>query len=392
MIKPARIESIDLLRGIVMIVMALDHVRDYFHADAFLYDPTDLSKTSVVLFFTRFVTHFCAPVFIFLAGTSAFLIGTRKSKADLSVFLLKRGLWLVFLELTIVNFAWFFNFEFSLITLFVIWALGIGMILLAACIHLPFMITFLIGAIMVAGHNLLDGFRVEGNGVDAILWSMIHQFQGFPLSENYFLFIGYPLVPWVGVMLLGYCFGTYYQSSYNQADRRRVLLYWGTGLIILFVVIRFINVYGDPNPWTMQENPVFTVLSFLNVTKYPPSLLYVLITLGPAILFLAISENFAGNISQSIKILGRVPMFYYLLHLYLIHLLAVIAALLTGYEVSDMVFDTWVTNSPNLVGYGFSLWVVYAIWFSVVLILYPLCKWYDRYKAVHKEKWWLSYL
>src|SRR5688572_31855795 len=214
MTKSARIESIDLLRGIVMIVMPLDHVRDYFHADAFLYDPTDLSKTTVILFFTRWITHFCAPVFIFLAGTSAFLIGTRKSKDELSVFLLKRGLWLVLLELTIVNFAWFFNVEFSLITLFVIWALGIGMIVLAACIHLPFVITFSIGAIMVAGHNMLDGFRVEGNGVDAILWSIVHQFQGFPLSEDYFLFVGYPLVPWVGVMLLGYCFGTYYQSFY----------------------------------------------------------------------------------------------------------------------------------------------------------------------------------
>jgi uncharacterized membrane protein len=392
MTKSARIESIDLLRGIVMIVMALDHVRDYFHADAFLYDPTDLSKTSVILFFTRWITHFCAPVFIFLAGTSAFLIGTRKSKGELSIFLLKRGLWLVLLELTIVNFAWFFNVEFSLITLFVIWALGIGMIVLAACIHLPFVITFSIGAIMVAGHNMLDGFRVEGNGVDAILWSIVHQFQGFPLSEDYFLFVGYPLVPWVGVMLLGYCFGTYYQSFYSQDNRKRILLYLGTGLIILFVVIRFINGYGDPNPWSVQRNPVFTVLSFINVTKYPPSLLYLLITLGPAILFLAVSENFAGKISQSIKVLGRVPMFYYLLHLYLIHILAVIAALLTGYEISDMVFNTWVTNSPNLVGYGFSLWVAYAVWFGVVLILYPLCKWYDKYKAAHRDKWWLSYL
>lgn len=392
MIKSARIESIDLLRGLVMIVMALDHVRDYFHADAFLYDPTDLSKTSVILFFTRWITHFCAPVFIFLAGTSAFLIGTRKSKRELSVFLLKRGLWLVFLELTIVNFAWFFNAQFSLITLFVIWALGIGMILLAACIHLPFKITLLLGAAMVVGHNALDSFHVEGNDINAILWSMLHQFQGFPLSENYFLFVGYPLVPWVGVMLLGYCFGVFYRSDYTQADRKRNLLYIGSALLILFVLIRFINGYGDPNPWSVQSNPVFTVLSFLNVTKYPPSLLYILVTLGPAILWLTVSENFAGRISQGIKILGRVPMFYYLLHLYLIHILAVIAALLTGYDASDMVFNTWVTNSPNLVGYGFSLWVVYAVWIAVVVILYPLCKWYDDYKAAHRQKWWLSYL
>ncbi|HZB14408.1 MAG TPA: heparan-alpha-glucosaminide N-acetyltransferase domain-containing protein [Chryseolinea sp.] len=392
MIKSARIESIDLLRGIVMIVMALDHVRDYFHADAFLYDPTDLSKTSVALFFTRWITHFCAPVFIFLAGTSAFLIGLRKSKQELSVFLLKRGIWLIILELTIVNFAWFFNVQFSLITLFVIWALGIGMIVLAAFIHLPFKAILAIGALMVVGHNVFDNFKVDGNGPAAILWSMVHQFQGFSLSESYFLFIGYPIIPWIGVMMLGYCFGTFYQTTYSQTDRKKILLYLGFSLIALFVLIRLINGYGDPNPWSTQPNPVFTVLSFLNVTKYPPSLLYVLVTLGPAILFLAISENYYGSVSQKIKILGRVPMFYYLLHLYLIHLLALTAALLTGYEASDMVFNTWVTNSPNLVGYGFSLWVVYVVWISVVLILYPLCKWYDTYKATQRSKWWLSYL
>jgi uncharacterized membrane protein len=392
MIKTARIESIDLLRGIVMIVMALDHVRDYFHADAFLFDPTDLSKTSVILFFTRWVTHFCAPVFIFLAGTSAFLIGARKSKKELAEFLLKRGFWLVFLELTVINFAWFFNLQFSLITLFVIWALGIGMIVLAAFIHLPFRLTLLVGLVMVFGHNLLDGIQVEGNSVPAILWSMIHQFQGFPLSENYFLFVGYPLVPWIGVMLLGYCFGVFYQSPYNQDTRRRALLYTGFALVALFVVLRFINVYGDPRPWTVQPNPVFTFLSFINVTKYPPSLMYLLVTLGPAMIILAISENWRGAVSQKIKILGRVPMFYYLLHLYLIHLLALLAAVLTGYDASDMVFNTWVTNSPNLVGYGFSLWVVYLVWIIVVVMLYPLCKWYDTYKAAQRSKWWLSYV
>jgi len=393
MIKPARIESIDLLRGIVMIVMALDHVRDYFHADAFLYDPTDMSKTTVVLFFTRWITHFCAPVFIFLAGTSAFLIGQRKSKQQLSIFLLKRGFWLIFLELTIINFAWFFNFQFSLITLFVIWALGVGMIVLAACVHLPLKLTLAIGVLMVVGHNAFDNFHVEGNGGDAILWSMVHQFQGFPLSKNYFLFVGYPIIPWIGVMMLGYCFGTFYQSSYSQATRRKILLYLGSALVGIFVLIRLINGYGDPHPWSTQPNPVFTVLSFINVTKYPPSLLYVLITLGPAILFLAVSESYYGSISQKIKILGRVPMFYYLLHLYLIHLLALTAALLTGYDASDMVFNTWVTNSPNLAGYGFSLWVVYVVWISVVLILYPLCQWYDNYKGAQlKNKWWLSYI
>lgn len=392
MIKSTRIESIDLLRGIVMIFMALDHVRDYFHADAFLYDPTDMTKTSVILFFTRWVTHFCAPVFLFLAGTSAHLIGIRKSKKELSIFLLKRGLWLVFLELTIVNFAWFFNIQFSLVTLFVIWALGVGMIVLAAVVHLPFKLILVIGVLLVVGHNALDNIHVEGVGTDAILWSIVHEFHGFPLTNEYFLFVGYPLVPWLGVMMLGYCFGVFYRSTYDDATRRKILIYLGSASILLFVVIRLINAYGDPHPWSVQPNPVFTILSFLNVSKYPPSLLYVLMTLGPAILFLAVSEKYFGALSEKIKVLGRVPMFYYLLHLYLIHSLAVLAAVLTGYDASDMVFNTWVTNSPELTGYGFSLWVVYVIWIGVVVILYPLCNWYDSYKTAQRGQWWLSYL
>ena len=392
MIKSSRIESIDLLRGLVMIFMALDHVRDYFHADAFLYDPTDVTKTSVILFFTRWITHFCAPTFIFLAGTSAFLIGLRKSKQELSGFLLKRGLWLVLLELTIINFAWFFNVQFSLVTLFVIWTLGLGMIVLAACIHLPFKLVFAIGALLVAGHHALDNFHVEGDGIDAILWSMVHEQRGFPLPNGFFLFVGYPVVPWIGVMLLGYCFGVFYKPSYDPLTRRKILLYLGGGGVALFILIRFINLYGDPNPWSVQPDPVFTVLSFLNVTKYPPSLLYLLMTLGPAILLLAVSENYNGVISQKAKVLGRVPMFYYLLHLYLIHVLAMLAAVLTGYDVTDMIFNTWVTMSPELKGYGFDLWVVYVIWIGVVLSLYPLCKWYDDYKMAQRSKWWLSYL
>jgi uncharacterized membrane protein len=392
MIKSTRIESIDLLRGIVMIFMALDHVRDYFHADAFLYDPTDMTKTSVLLFFTRWITHFCAPVFLFLAGTSAFLIGVRKNKQELSIFLMKRGLWLIFLELTIVNFAWFYNIQFSLVTLFVIWALGIGMIVLAACIHLPFKMVLMVGLIMVIGHNVLDNYHVDGDGAEAILWSVVHEFKGFQLNADYFLFVGYPIVPWIGIMMLGYCFGIFYHPSYDAGERRKKLVYLGVSAVALFIIIRLINGYGDPRPWEVQPNLVFTVLSFLNVTKYPPSLLYALMTLGPAILFLAISENYKGVISQNVKVLGRVPMFYYLLHLYLIHTIALLAAVLTGYDASDMVFNTWVTNSPNLKGYGFSLWVVYVIWISVVIILYPLCKWYDTYKSTQRSKWWLSYL
>jgi uncharacterized membrane protein len=391
LIKSPRIESIDLLRGIVMIIMALDHVRDYFHADAFLFNPTDLSKTSVAIFFTRWITHFCAPVFVFLAGTSAFLVGTRKGKGELTSFLLKRGLWLIVLEFTIINFSWFFNIHFSLIALTVIWALAIGMIALAGAIHLPFKAILVLGVVLTFGHNLLDPIHVPGQDAEAIGWSLLHEQAAFSLPP-FVVFIGYPMIPWIGIMLLGYCFGTLYLPSTDKDFRRRTLLQLGFLATALFIVIRFINAYGDPSPWATQSSAVFTVLSFLNVTKYPPSLLYVLVTLGPSMIFLAVAEKYTGKLAQSIVALGRVPMFYYVVHIYVIHILALVAALATGFNVSDMVFSTWITDSPNLKGYGFSLGAVYLIWLGIVLALYPLCKWYDSYKIRHRDQWWLSYM
>ena len=391
--KSSRIESIDLLRGIVMVIMALDHVRYYFHADAFLYNPANLDKTNVVLFFTRWITHFCAPVFVFLAGTSAFMVGSRRGKAELSAFLLKRGIWLIILEFTVINFAWFFNFYFSLLALTVIWALAIGMIALAGFIHLPFKGILAVGILFVAGHNMLDGIDavVGGSSAGAMLWSFLHEQGGFRFPSA-FVFVGYPVIPWIGVMLLGYCVGKLYQPSYDAAERKKLLLQLGVGAIVLFIVLRLVNIYGDPNEWSVQKDGVFTFLSFLNVTKYPPSLLYVLVTLGPSLVFLAVAEKYTGKFAQAFISLGRVPMFYYILHLYVIHILAVFAALATGYTLSDMVFNTWVTDSPALRGYGFSLGVTYLVWIGVVVLLYPICKWYDTYKINHREQWWLSYL
>lgn len=390
LIKPNRIESIDLLRGIVMIIMALDHVRDYFHADAFLYDPLDLSQTSVALFFTRWITHFCAPVFVFLAGTSAFLVGKRKGKGELSIFLLKRGLWLVFLELTVVNFAWFFNIHFSLILLVIIWALGMSMVVLAGLVHFPKKIILAIGLLLVAGHNLLDNFHVDGSDWKSIGWAILHEFQFFSLDGKN-LFVGYPLLPWIGVMVLGYCFGSLYTLDY--AARKRSLIWLGSAAIFLFIIIRGINIYGDPGPWSIQSSSLFTVLSFLNTNKYPPSFLYLLMTLGPAILFLAFAERPLGKLNQAFVTVGRVPLFYYLLHLYLIHGLALVAVMATGFGFSAMInFETWVTMTPTLQGYGFNLWAVYGVWIFVVIVLFPLCRWFDTYKRKHREKWWLSYL
>ncbi len=385
-LRSTRIESIDLLRGIVMIIMALDHVRDYFHADAFLYNPLDLEKTSVALFATRWITHLCAPVFVFLAGTSAFFVGNRKGKSELSSFLFKRGLWIIILEFTVINFAWFFNFKFELMALTVIWALGISMIVLAAAIHLPFRVVLGLGIVLVFGHNLLDSIHI-----DSVWWSLLHEQSGFQLG-HFFVFVGYPLLPWIGTMFLGYCFGSLYRSSVNPEQRKKMLLQLGIAATLLFVILRITDVYGEPYKWTTQASSAFTFLSFMNVTKYPPSLLYLLATLGPSLVFLALAENLRGKISQYVISLGRVPMFFYIVHIAVIHFIALFAAKATGFDFSDMVFNTWVTDSPNLKGYGFSLGITYMVWIAVVLALMPLCIWYDRYKIQNRHKWWLSYL
>jgi uncharacterized membrane protein len=245
--------------------------------------------------------------------------------------------------------------------------------------------------ILVFGHNAFDGFHVEGTGVDALGWSLLHDPRIFQIG--YFkVFVGYPLLPWIGTMFLGYCLGSLYLPSYDAQKRKKILMRLGLFSVAAFIVIRYLNFYGDPVPWSTQKDSVFTALSFLNVTKYPPSLLYLLITLGLSLLFLAYSEKLKGKIAQYVIALGRVPMFFYVVHIYFIHILALIAALSTGFHTSDMVFNVWVTDSPNLRGYGFSLGVVYLIWIGVVLVLFPLCLWYDRYKIKYKEKWWLSYL
>jgi uncharacterized membrane protein len=387
-----RITSIDLLRGLVMIIMALDHVRDYFHADGFMFDPLDLEKTSGVLFFTRWITHFCAPVFMFLAGTSAFFVGQKRSKKDLSLFLLKRGIWLILLELTLINFGWNFDISFTNFYFIVIWALGVSMIVLAGFIYLPNKLILLLGVLLVAGHNLLDNIHVPGNNLKAFGWALLHD-QNFFSWQGKNILVGYPVLSWIGVMALGYCFGNLYTSAFSVERRKKILLMIGGSAIVLFIIIRFINVYGDPSSWSHQQSSFYTLLSFIKATKYPPSLLYILMTLGPAILFLAITENINNAATKFVSIYGRVPMFYYVLHIYLIHLFAMLAAgLFTNYG-----WEIWILKEPiwfaeGLRGYGFSLGIVYLVWAIVVIGLFPLCKWYDRYKTNHKEKWWLSYL
>lgn len=383
----ARLVSIDLLRGIVMVIMALDHVRDYFHADAFLHSPTDMVTTTVPIFFTRWITHYCAPVFVFLAGTSARFIHQRKSTRELTIFLIKRGIWLIIVEIVIVKIAWLFNPLAPRFGLAVIWAIGASMLALAALIQLPFRAILITGLVLVFGHNAFDGIHFDG----AWWWMMLHERGKVDVGWISLVF-AYPLLPWIGTMALGYCFGTLYGDGYTPEVRRRLLVRLGLGAVMLFIALRALNVYGDLEPWSTQASPVFTGLSFLNVTKYPPSLLYLLMTLGPALLFLAWSENLRGRLASALVVFGRVPFFYYILHLYLIHLVALVAAELTGFGWQSMILTANVNKSPQLVGYGFSLPVVYLVWLSVVVALYPLCAWFNKVKANNRQRWWLSYL
>lgn len=380
-----RIFSIDLLRGLVMIIMALDHVRDYFHDDAMLHEPLDLQTTTPFLFFTRFITHYCAPVFIFLAGLSAYLMSLKKSKAELSSFLIKRGLWLILLEVTVITLGWTFNPFFNVLVFQVIWAIGISMVITGLMVRLPYPAILATGLSILLLHGLFHGITT-GFWYDLTLGF----FSPYPLWGNHTLLIIYSFVPWTGIMLCGYSIGKIFAPTFDPAKRQKILLYMGSGLLVLFVLLRSGNFYGDPAPWSVQRNGVYTFLSFINVSKYPASLLYTCITIGPALLFLAVFEKAKGQLVHITAVFGCVPFFYYILHIYLIHILTVITFYATGHTSAEIVNP----NSPFLFRpqvFGFNLYIVYLIWFAVLVILYPLCKWYNHYKSKHKH-WWLSYM
>ena len=378
-----RLDQVDALRGIIMVVMALDHVRD--HLSAAHFDPTDLTLTTPALFFTRWVTHFCAPTFAFLAGTAAFLWSRRHTRRELARFLLARGLWLIVLELTVVRLAWCFNLAYTReVLLGVLWAIGAGMITLAALVALPRAVIATLALTTIAGHDLLDGIRPErfgGHGplawgVAGWLWILLHV-QVPPVL--------YPLVPWIAVVPAGYVFGPLLLRP--PTERRRRLLGLGTALIAAFVVLRLTNLYGDPSPWTPGRTPLATVMSFLDTTKYPPSLLYLLMTLGPAIAALPLLEHLHGGVGRVLVTFGRVPLFFYVVHLYVIHALTVGLAAAGGCD--PRAFLTVFPFFPKDFGYG--LPVVYGVWLAVVAALYPACAWFAGVKA-RTRTWWITYL
>ena len=375
-----------------MVIMALDHARDFFHYGLlFGADPTDMATTTPALFLTRWVTHFCAPVFVFLAGTSAFLYGRTRTRAQLSRFLFTRGLWMVFVELTIVNFGWQFDPLFTFNFLAVFWAIGVSMIVLAALVHLPHRVVLAVGLAIVFLHNLLDHVAVPKDGFIGVLFDALHRGGGMDIAPGRGIAWAYPVLPWIGTMALGHAFGKLFAAEVPSAQRRRTLLGLGFGAIALFIVLRGWNIYGDFAPWVDQPTAAYDVFSILNTTKYPPSLLYLCMTLGPAMLFLAWAEGRQIRWSAPFIVFGRVPFFYYMLHIYVLHTLATVAMVWQGQPFHETVF-AFTLDPKDYVDNGFPLWVVYAVWASVVLVLYFPCRWFAQYRAEHKEKWWLSYL
>jgi uncharacterized membrane protein len=374
-----RLGTVDMLRGLVILLMILDHVRMYFTDVRF--DPLDLTQTSPELFLTRWITHYCAPIFVFLAGVSAWLVGQRCTKAELSRFLATRGLWLVVLELSVINWAWTFSLDYEIgLFLQVIWAIGVSMILLALLVRLPVRSVGVIAIALIAGHNLFDGVDPAALGGFETLWRLLHV-----KSQAGFGYILYPIVPWVGVMALGYALGGIFQLEPQR--RRRTLAVLGIGMIAAFVAIRLLNGYGNPQQWSVQASALYTVFSFIDVQKYPPSLLYVLVTLGPGLLLLAAFDSVRGHGARIMELFGRVPMFAYVLHIVLVHLAAGLVGLATGYGTD--ILGAFAIQYP--VGWGFGLGVVYLVWILVIAALYPLVKWFADVKRRRRD-WWLSYL
>ena len=354
-----------------MVLMALDHVRDFFSSARF--DPLDLSVTTPAYFLTRWVTHYCAPVFIFLAGVSAFLYAARgRSPGQLDRYLFTRGLWLVVLELTVVHLGWFGTFDHQFMLAQVIWAIGWSMVALSGLValRLPLWAIAAFGLVMIAGHNLLGGLDHANLGAWESLWTVLHRPGPIQFGDDYQLFVLYPLVPWIGVLAAGYAFGPLLLRP--APERRRWLLALGAGLTLAFVVLRFTRLYGDPRPWLPRADGLLSLFDFIHVEKYPPSLLFLLMTLGPALLLLAWLDRLPqpGPVSRFFITFGRVPLFYYVLHLLLIRALGMLLV-------------------PP--GGGYSLPVVYLVWLAVVAALYPVCALFKRLKQ-HRQDWWLSYL
>lgn len=384
-----RIASIDIVRGMIMIVMALDHTRDFFHNDAMVRDPLDLTTTTPILFFTRWITHFCAPGFVFLSGISIYLTGLGRTKNSLQAFLIKRGAWLIVVEIVIMSLILGFNPAYNMVFLSVLWAIGMSMIITGLIIRLPYTALLIIGIFIFFGHNILDIEPVRTAAKGNMIVNILHGAPGvFPLTAKHVVLLSYSVLPWTGIMILGYCVGRLFTAAFSSAQRKKLLLQSGGILLLIFVVLRWLNIYGDPVAWTSQKNGFYTLLGFLNLNKYPPSLLFSSVTIGALLIMLSLTENSNNKVSRVCMVYGRVPFFYFLLHFFLIRLLCVAAFFLNGYTAKDIPSVPFYFRPET---FGYTLPVVYMIWILVVLMSYPLCVWYGNYKR-RAGKWWLSYL
>jgi uncharacterized membrane protein len=392
----SRLVSVDVLRGLVMVLMALDHIRDFLSYQGFA--PEDMAHTNGALFFTRFITHFCAPVFAFLAGTGAFLATSRGKSLDyVSRFFVTRGLWLVLLEFTIIDFAWGFV---PWVHAGVIWGLGWSMVAMALIVRLPVPWIGALGLGMIASHNLLDRINPASFGKLSWLWIFLHSPGRIPLTAGFQFSVRYVLIPWVGVMAAGFAFGSILLSP----DRRKWILRLGISATALFFVLRVFNLYGNgiaglpfgyprsAGAWSVQPTLSLTVVSFFNTLKYPPSLEYLLMTLGPSLILLGLLDKAKAErgLSRILLVYGRVPLLYYVLHLYLIHLLAIMVSLAFRQPIlHGSVIADFATKPAE---YGHGLPFIYAMWILVVAILYLPSRWFMEFRSRHRDWTWLSYL
>ncbi len=382
-----RIHSIDIIRGLIMIIMTLDHTRDFLHYPS---SPTNMQTTTVILFLTRWITHFCAPTFVFLSGVSVFLAGQLRTKKELSVFLLKRGLWLIVSDLLLISLLFTFDLQYHILVLEVLWVTGFGMILLALLIRTSLPVIAAIGLIIFFGHNLLDYLQLPKDGIAGSATTLLlGPFRGMiPISPTRSIAALYAVVPWAGAALLGYVFGHMYQTDFDIKRRKKILLASGIFLSILFILLRAINHYGDPRPWSVQQNIAHTIVSFLNTTKQVPSLLFFSMTLGPILILLSLVEKTSNRFTNICRVYGHVPYFYFILHLCLLRIFNIVLIAIEGisFKSSDNLPLVW-----QAAGFGHPLWAVYLFWIAVVVLLYFPCRWYGNFKRTHGY-WWLSYL
>jgi uncharacterized membrane protein len=386
-----RISSIDYVRGFVMIIMALDHTRDLIHYSSISQSPTNLATTTPALFFTRWITHICAPTFVFLSGTSAFLsFKNTNNFAASRRFLLTRGLWLLILEFTLVNFAIWFDVHFAVLLFEVIATIGVGFIVLGLSLKASPKTLGIIGLVIIFCHNLspLIPFS-DGSVLKRILMLLFGQ-TSFPLSAGTTFLMGYPPVPWLGIMLVGFACGKFFE--WPESKRRKLFLRIGITSLLLFALVRFINIYGDSVPWSKQQSGMYTILSFMNITKYPPSLVFCLCMLGIMFLLLYLFEGINNSFTRFLNVYGKVPLFYFIVHFYVIHIIMFMIVFMQGYSTRDMVFGFNFGRPKPGSPSGVGLVVIYLIWIGVVLLMYPLCKWYGNFKERHREIKWLRYL